>query len=80
MDASTTVRAVSSQDFQDPDTGRWGRLGPYALWDVFLRVRPIRNLSLWLNVENLLDGDSQNAYGFPEPGRTYWIGLQAHTG
>jgi len=71
---------VSGQDFQDPDTGRWGRLGAYAQWDAFLRVHPIRNLSFWLNVENLLDADYQNAYGFPEPGRTFWIGLRGHVG
>jgi iron complex outermembrane receptor protein len=80
LDASTIVRAVSAQDFQDPDTGRWGRLGAYSLWDAFLRVRPIRNLSVWLNVENLLDADYQNAYGFPEPGRTFWIGIRGHVG
>jgi iron complex outermembrane receptor protein len=80
LDASTRVRAVGSQDFQDLDTGRWGRLGPYALWEAFLRVHLIRNLSFWLNVENLLDVDFQNAYGFPEPGRTYWIGIQGHIG
>jgi iron complex outermembrane receptor protein len=73
---STSVWAVSNQDFQHPDTGRWGRLGPYWLWDAFLQGRPVRNLSLWFNVENLLDVDYQNAYGFPEPGRTYWIGIQ----
>jgi len=73
---STIVWAVSDQDFQDPDTGRWGRLGPYWLWDAFLQGRPIQNLSLWFNVENLLDADYQNAYGFPEPGRTYWLGIQ----
>ena len=75
---STIVWAVSNQDFQDPDTGRWGRLGPYWLWDAFLQGRPIQNLSLWFNVENLLDVDYQNAYGFPEPGRTYWLGIQGH--
>ncbi len=80
LDASTMVRAVSGQDFQDPDTGRWGRLGSYALWDAFLRVRPIRNLSVWLNVENLLDADYEHAYGFPEPGRTFWIGIRGHVG
>ncbi len=80
VDASTMVRAVSGQDFQDPDTGRWGRLGAYAVWDAHLRVRPIPNLDVWMNVENLLDADYQNAYGFPEPGRTFWIGLRGHLG
>jgi iron complex outermembrane receptor protein len=80
VDCSTTLRAVSGQDFQNPDTGRWGRLGAYSAWDAFLRVRPIRNLSLWLNVENLLDADYQNAYGFPEAGRTFWIGIRGHAG
>lgn len=80
LDASTRVWAVSGQDFQDPDTGRWGRLGAYSVWDAFLRVRPIRNLSVWLHVENLLDADYQNAYGFPEPGRTFWVGIRGHVG
>ncbi len=78
LDASTMVRAVSAQYFQDPDTGRWGRLGAYAVWDAYLQLRPLRNLSVWMNVENLLDADYQNAYGFPEPGRTFWVGLRAH--
>ena len=76
IEVASWVRAVSGQDFQDPDTGRWGRLGAYASWDAFIRGRPIRNLALWFNVENLLDADYQSAYGFPEPGRTYWIGIQ----
>jgi iron complex outermembrane receptor protein len=80
LEASTMVRAVSRQDFQDPDTGRWGRLGAFAVWDAFLEVRPIPNLALWLQVENLLDMDYQQAYGFPEPGRTFWLGLRGHVG
>jgi iron complex outermembrane receptor protein len=80
VDCSTTVRAVSGQDFQDPDTGRWGRLGAYSVWDGFVRVSPIPNLSLWLHAENLLDADYQSAYGFPETGRTFWIGIRGHVG
>ena len=48
------------------------------LWDAFLRVRPFEDLSFWLNVENLLDADYQNAYGFTEPGRTFWLGVRGH--
>jgi outer membrane receptor protein involved in Fe transport len=60
--------------------GHAGRYGAYAVWDAFLRVRPVKNLSLWLNAENLLDADYQNAYGFPEPGRTFWFGIRGHVG
>jgi len=80
LEASTALRAVSGQDAQNPDTGQWGRLGGYALWDAFLRIRPLRNLSFWVNVENLLDVNYQDAYGFPEPGRTFWIGVQGLAG
>jgi iron complex outermembrane receptor protein len=80
LTASTTVRAVSGQDFQEPDTGRWGRLGSFAVWDAFFQCNPARNITLWLNAENLLDTDYQTAYGFPEPGRTFWIGIHGSIG
>jgi len=80
VNASTQVRVVSGQDFQDVDTGWWGRLGPYAVWDLFLSVKPLQTLELWLNVENLLDVDYQASYGFPEPGRAYWIGIRGSLG
>ncbi len=75
---STTLRAVSGRDAQDPDTGSWGRLDPYVLWDLLLLVRPLEKVSLWFRVENLLDTDYETEYGFPEPGRTFWVGIKTH--
>jgi len=80
VSAFTRVRVVSSQDFQDQDTAWWGRLGPYASWDAHLSVRPVQNIELWLNVDNLLDANYQTSYGFPDPGRTYWIGIRGSIG
>ena len=74
---SSRLRAVSGQDFQDLDTGRWGRLGAYAVWDATIRYRPFDRLSLWASVQNILDANYQTAYGFPEPGGTLWIGARA---
>jgi vitamin B12 transporter len=46
----------------------------YTKWDAGLTVTPWPWLSLVARVENILDEDYEEAYGFPALGRTFWGG------
>jgi len=46
----------------------------YIKWDAGLTVTPWQHLSLIARVENLLDSEYEEAYGFPALGRTFWGG------
>ena len=46
----------------------------YVKWDAGVTVTPWPHLSLVARVENLLDDDYEEAYGFPALGRTFWGG------
>lgn len=47
----------------------------YVKWDAGVTVTPWQHLSLVARVENLLDSDYEEAYGFPALGRTFWGGV-----
>jgi iron complex outermembrane receptor protein len=76
LDLWGLLRVIGPQDYQDPVTLTWGRLGPYAVLDVRVEVRPIRRLALWVRATNLLDANYVTEIGYPDPGREIWFGLK----
>ena len=47
----------------------------YVKWDAGVTVTPWQHLSLVARVENLLDSEYEEVYGFPALGRTFWGGV-----
>lgn len=76
LDASSFVRVVGSQSFQNPSTLAWATLGGYSVWDAQLEARPWKQVALYARGTNLLDASYQTEYGFPEPGRSVWVGVR----
>jgi outer membrane cobalamin receptor len=76
LEASALLRVVGAQDYQDPLTRAWGRLGPYAVLDARVEVRPRPFVAVWVRGTNLLDTSYQTEIGFPDPGRVLWVGLK----
>jgi len=68
---------VGARAYQHPSTNVWQSLGAFATWEMRLTVRPTRWSEIWLRATNLLDGDQQSKYGYPEPGRELWVGARA---
>ena len=67
---------MGPQDFQDPSSRNWRRLGLYAAWDARVEARPAPPVVLWIEATNLLDFDYQTEYGYPDPGWQLWGGLR----
>lgn len=63
--------------FQDIDTYAWGRLATAVNWDVRIKGTVTKWFDAWLSVNNLTDANNTSEYGYPEPGRTVWLGLSA---
>ena len=51
-------------------------LGGYALFNLTARRRLDADWSLTARVDNLTDRDHQTAYGYNQPGRGFFVGLQ----
>jgi iron complex outermembrane receptor protein len=76
VELESRVRLVGPQDFQDPISHNWRRLGAYLVWDARLGAKVWQGVSAWLQVTNMLDGSHQTQYGYPEPGWQLWSGLR----
>jgi iron complex outermembrane receptor protein len=74
------MRAVGGQDFQNPDTGRWGHLGAHQLFDARLEWAFLPCLRAWVRMTNLTDVNVEGRYSFPEAGRQVFVGLGSSTG
>lgn len=89
------MRHVGGQDFQNPDTGRWGHLGAYQLFDARLEyafvpgarwTAPLPRdgrgdvLRAFIRAQNLADASVESRYSFPEPGRQVFVGLGTSVG
>lgn len=73
------MRHVGGQDFQNPDTGRWGHLGAYQLFDARVEWAFLPNLRAWVRMSNLTDATVEGRYSFPEAGRQVFVGLGSST-
>lgn len=70
------LRVVGPQDFVDPFTLRWMRLGAYTVLDARAEGTLRDGVQVWLRATNLLDSNYQTQYGYPDPGRQVWIGMK----
>jgi iron complex outermembrane receptor protein len=73
------MRHVGGQDFQNPDTGRWGHLGAYQLFDARVEWTFLPGLRAWVRATNLADVNVEGRYSFPEAGRQVFVGLGSST-
>ncbi len=80
VSATGVMRSVGGQDFQNPDTGRWGHLGGYRMFDARVDWAFLPGLSAWVRGTNLADANVEGQYAFPEPGRQLFVGLAAKAG
>lgn len=74
------MRYVGRQEFQNPDTGKWGHLGAFPLFDARLAYALSPALRAWVHVTNLADANVEPRYSFPEAGRQFFVGLGSSTG
>lgn len=74
------LRHVGGQSFQDSDTGAWGRLGAYQLYDARVEWAFLPGLRAWVRMNNIADVAVEGRYSFPEAGRQVFVGLGTRTG
>jgi iron complex outermembrane recepter protein len=80
LSVTGVMRHVGGQDFQNPDTGLWGHLGPYQLFDARVEWAFLPALRAWVRATNLADANVEARYSFPEPGRQVFVGLGSSVG
>lgn len=80
VSVTAVMRHVGEQDFQNPDTGAWGRLGGHQLFDARAEWRVLPVLRAWVRASNLTDANVEGRYSFPEPGRTVFVGVGSEVG
>ncbi len=79
LTTSLIVHVVSSQ-FESTLVGRnegYTRVDLAASYDLLSNLKPLENLQLFGRIENLLDEDYQEVFGFPALGLNFLIGLKA---
>lgn len=74
---ATRVEFVGPQNFFNDDRYRLESMDSYVKWSARADVFPVEWLVLWLRVTNILDSSYMPRYGFPDPGRTFWVGIKA---
>jgi iron complex outermembrane receptor protein len=77
------VNYVSWQSYRDANVtaqDEWSTLGGYAKVDLKLEKSITKFASAWFRVENLLDRNYEGEKGFPEPGRTLFLGFRLQWG
>jgi vitamin B12 transporter len=68
--AGSSADKAFAPDYSTQDVTNDG----YAKWDAGITLTPWAHLSLVARVENILDEDYEEAYGFPALGRVFWGG------
>ncbi len=71
---SLSTLYMDSRLSQD-DSGNYHILPSYWKHDASISL-PYRSLNLELGIDNILDENYQGEYGFPEPGRNFYLGLK----
>jgi outer membrane cobalamin receptor len=80
LSAYAGVLYVTDQYFYSRNTPLQKRkLNDYTLVNFKLEQAIVKNrLHVYLGVDNLFDGDYEEAYGFPRAGRTFYVGTKFH--
>lgn len=68
-------RVVGGQDYQNPNTNQWERLGSYALLDARVDLHVTERSRLWVRAQNLTGANVEARYSFPEAGRQLFVGF-----
>ncbi|MGL4230845.1 MAG: TonB-dependent receptor domain-containing protein, partial [Casimicrobium sp.] len=71
---TTGVEVIASGDRFD-NASNTRRLAGYGVVNVFARYEVMRNVAIGLRIDNALDRDYQQAYGYSTGGRRGWITL-----
>lgn len=74
------ARHTGEQRFQNPDTGLFGRLGGYQLYDARVDWAFHPSLRAFVRATNLTDANVEAHYSFPEPGRQLFVGVASRVG
>jgi len=67
--------AYRHQRLSQDDNGVYHSLKSYWKHDVSLHI-PYRSLAVEMGLENIFDADYQGEYGYPEPGRDFYLSLK----
>ncbi|MCK5797470.1 MAG: TonB-dependent receptor, partial [Deltaproteobacteria bacterium] len=70
------IRVTSERPYEHPASSAWETLSTYATWDARVNVKVSSFATLHVQARNLLDTAYASKAGYPEPGRTFWIGLR----
>jgi len=73
---SSRIEFVGPQDFFNDDIYRFDEMDSYLKWNARVDFMPVKWFKFWFRVTNLLDSLYEPRHGFPDPGRTFWFGLQ----
>lgn len=75
---SSNLIVTGPRPYVHPESGAWGSLPTSERWDVKITSDPLKWLGLSLSVRNVIDANNVSEFGFPEPGRTVWLGIRLH--
>lgn len=74
--ATSSLRVIGPQAFDDYTILGLGELGTYAVWDARVELSPVPWASFWVHGSNLLDMNYQTEYGYPDRGLNVWFGVR----
>ena len=75
VEMGTFLMVHGERLYPEPTSGGFGVLSPYAIWDARIAVRPVSWGSVFVRASNILGTHHVTEYGFPDPGRRIWLGL-----
>lgn len=74
---NTEASFISKLYSYDSDTGEIKRLADYLLLNARIGYRLFANYSVYFRVNNITDKLYETEYGFPQPGREFFVGITA---
>jgi len=75
VEMATFLIVHGERTYPDPDTGGFGLLSPYVIWNARIAVSPVWWGSVFVRATNIMGTHHVTEYGFPDPGRRIWLGL-----
>jgi iron complex outermembrane recepter protein len=77
LEWNTETSFISKQYSVDSDSGDLKRLPDYFLLNAKIAYRLFTNYSVYFRVNNITDKLYETEYGFPQPGREFFVGISA---
>ena len=75
VELATFLLVHGERVYPAPGTNSFGLLSPYAIWNARIAVRPVSWGTVFVRASNILGTHHVTEYGFPDPGRRIWLGL-----